>query len=218
MKKKMMTAALLAFCLLALAGCSRKAARNNEEGLSAIQEGNYTQAAACFRAAVEADPKEAVYVKNLAAAYMYAGQWEKALSTWGALKPEETDEKDTALMAEAWWQLGLSAASSGDRTEAEECLAAARSMAPEKASSVCRVLGDLKAADGDWEGAFAAYEEGLSLTDKPEKELYRGAALCCEHMGEFTRALDILLSCEEEAGTDEEIRREIAFLRTRVHD
>ena len=69
---------------------------------------------------------------------------------------------------------------------------------------------------GDYEGALAYLEQGLAAGDAQARaELLYSQAVVYEHMLDFSSALRALETYEAEFGATPEIRKEIAFLKTR---
>ena len=69
---------------------------------------------------------------------------------------------------------------------------------------------------GDYEGALAYLEQGLATGDAQARaELLYSQAVVYEHMLDFSSALRALETYETEFGATPEIRKEIAFLKTR---
>lgn len=63
-----------------LTACSNKASKNNLQGLTDYNQGNYSEAVTSYEAAITLDNTKAEYYINLAMAYIELGQYQNALT------------------------------------------------------------------------------------------------------------------------------------------
>lgn len=173
---------------------------------------DYAASAYTYDILVQADGERPEYLNRSCVMHALAGDTEAALACYEkafAQAPEEEETKD-ALMA-----LGdaLEAEERGEEALAlyEQALAGGmESGALYSRIALCRMDA------GDYEGALAYLEQGLAAGDAQARaELLYSQAVVYEHMLDFSSALRALETYETEFGATPEIRKEIAFLKTR---
>lgn len=70
----------------------------------------------------------------------------------------------------------------------------------------------------DYDGALVSVQQGQALAgdnDRVNKELSYDEAILWEHAGDYEKALELFENYAERYGTDDEVSREITFLKTR---
>lgn len=115
----------------------------------------------------------------------------------------------------AAYYLGLSYEAKGDKTKAEEYLK--RYLDSGIASSYdLYQLGSNEAAAGDYAQAIVYFEAGLAMDNVPNKQnLMKGAVSAYEYNGDFASAKRMLTEYLKLYPSDEEAKKEAAFLETR---
>jgi len=138
------------------------------QGIAALEAGNYKGAIVEFTAALEADPNNYEALKNLAGAYAYDGNWTQALERYHqALQRQPNDASIYVNLAQTYRHLK-------DPEQAWQMLRSAMTKDPNYPLAHY-VAGELFMDMGDTENAIAAFsdyiavEQGSMLTDRAQR-------------------------------------------------
>ncbi len=84
-------------------------------------------------------------------------------------------------------------------------------------AQICNELGLCYAEQGEYEQALSAFRRGIEIKENNTcmQTLKRNEIICCENLGEYEDALELLRAYMDIYGTDEVVGKEYAFLVTR---
>ncbi len=177
-----------------------------EAGVAAAAAGNYEDAIAAFDSALKPGGRigkfETDVLLNRAEAEYRQGAYEKALETYRLLSE---DDKDNELAKEG---VVLCLMEQGAYEEA-------LSMEVLQSQVYNRMAVDQIEA-GQYEEALAAIALGRGFPDSSAvRDLSFNEAVVYEKMGDYAKALELFEAYAAQYGEDEQVQRELAFLRTR---
>lgn len=216
MKYKMTKGLLILALALSLTGCreSKEALGLRSEGIELIQSGNYAEAVELFNSALSegdgiVDDFEKDILKYRAEAELRMGDYEAAVKSYEVIADVEKDK------TEVMGFLAVAKAHLGDAEGALEALDKAGKT--EQAAEMGSLAAMALLENGKAEEAEQLLNRLLEFASgESRKSIEYNLIAIKEKKGDFGQALQALNAYAEAYGTNEEITKEIAFLKSRL--
>ncbi|GHU62038.1 hypothetical protein FACS189418_2720 [Clostridia bacterium] len=206
--------------LVLLTGCeSSKKMEIRKQGITYLENKEYAKAIEYFSQALEESPNvvgrfEIDVLKYKAEAEFKMQDYASAAETYHILCQVDPKQKNFQYCRE--FALGREEEKQKRYEQALSYYESALEVKPED-SAVYNRMGLCKLKMEAYADSLALFQKGIALKQEAIlPELYYNEAICYEYLGEFATALDKFILYQETYGTDEDLEREMTFLRSRL--
>ena len=173
---------------------------------------DYEAAAHTYEVLCQVEEEKPEYLYRLCMLYERMEALDKALESY---KKAYEKQPDNEMAADALLALGQGLTQNGRLEEAMELYTAAMNAGIQSGKLYNR-MGVCELEAENYDQALGFFEKGMKSGDAEAKgELLYNQAVVYEKKQDFAKALELLLQYSAEFGTNPEVEREIAFLRTR---
>ena len=180
---------------------------------------DYEAAAHTYEVLLQVDEENVDYRLYRAMALAESGALDKAVEEYQKAKTilkETPDEAGTARLLTVVKHLGAILEQEADYRDTALLLYQELSDEGYHSSVLYNRMGLNRMEAKDYDGAISLFEQGLLADDaQAAKELRYNQAVAYEYKADYKRALELFEAYKAEYGEDEDVAKEINFLRTR---